>query len=242
MNDTERQLAHVLDKDEWALIPSPRAKDRILTGVRRRRALRRGGVVVAAVTVVGLAVPIAVAAIDGLRQPEASTVAVGVGPTTVMSEAPATVETVGAHADANLGHGWTLITRSNTICLRAPDDADDGSCSVNIPEAPPADPIHWYGGRQAPTLMAWQVPAETSTTVVTAGDGWRLPADVYALTDVPGVRLAVVFVEDEPRFWQRPDRRVSSYDSTGAVVADWPIPNPPAMTQVRKAQAERTAN
>ncbi len=79
------------------------------------------------------------------------------------------------------------------------------------------------GTQDSLALFAWLVPAETSSTVVTAEDGSRLPAAVYALSGAPGARLAVVFVEDETRSWKRPHRWLTSYDSTGAVVANWPI-------------------
>jgi len=200
----------------------------VIKRARRRRSRHYTGAVVAAVAMAAAVGVGATAAIDGLRRPAELTVSVGEGSTEVR-ELPGPPETVGTHETADLGHGWTLTTRSDTVCVRGPRQSD-GPCALDIGEVSGSDYhngdgiITLSGTRHSLTLFAWLVPAETSSTVVTAEDGSRLPADVYVLSEVPGARLAVVFVEDENRSPQPPHRRLTSYDSTGAVVADWPIP------------------
>lgn len=197
----------------------------VITRARRRRSRHRAGAVVAAAAMTAAVGVGATAAIDGLRRPAEWTVPVADGPTKATPEVPAPVETVGTNEIADLGHGWTLTTRSNnTVCVRAPGESD-GQCSVGVGEVTGRDFTNGDGvtmfssTRRSLSLFAWLVPAETSSTVVTTEDGSHLAADVYALSEVPGARAAVVFVEGETRSW---NPRLTSYDSTGAVVANWP--------------------
>lgn len=202
----------------------------VICRARRRRSRNRATVVVGAVAMVAAVGVGATAVTDPLRESATPTI----------SEAPDPVETV--DAVANLGHGWSLTTRTDRVCLQLEDG--DERCFIGIDEVEGGD--YFNGGgvagwqepetARAPAMLAWLVPAETSTTVVTAEGGLRLPADVYALTDVPGARLAVVFVEDETRFWQRVDRRVKSSDSTGAVIADWPVRYLESFARAREAR------
>ena len=205
----------------------------VICRARRRRSRNRATVVVGAVAMVAAVGVGATAVTDPLRESATPTI----------SEAPDPVETVDAvDAVANLGHGWSLTTRTDKVCLHL-DDRDEG-CFIGNDEVEGGD--YFNGGgvagwqepetARAPAMLAWLVPAETSTAVVTAEGGLRLPADVYALTDVPGARLAVVFVEDETRFWQRVDRRVKSSDSTGAVIADWPVRYLESFARAREAR------
>ncbi len=195
----------------------------VICRARRRRSRNRATVVVGAVAMVAAVGVGATAVTDPLRESATPTI----------SEAPDPVETV--DAVANLGHGWSLTTRTDRVCLQLEDG--DERCFIGIDEVE-GGVAGWYepATARAPAMLAWLVPAQTSTTVVTAEDGSRLSADVYALTDVPGARLAVVFVEDETRFWQRVDRRVKSSDSTGAVIADWPVRYLESFARAREAR------
>jgi len=190
----------------------------------RRRRFRHGAGAAVTVVAVSAAGGVGVAAVNDApsRAPEPA-----------VSGPPAPVETLDADVAESLDFGWVAVQRprNDGVCLRREDGSDD-RCFIGIGEVTGS-----YGEgvgsfyepetASGPALMAWLVPAETSTTVVTAKDGSALTADVYALTGSPGGRLAVLFVHDEPAFWTQPNRQVVSYDSTGEVVADWSITNYP---------------